>query len=192
MTIPKAKIFTCLYLCMTCSIPLWGQVCSTQSNAKSCQQFVETFYKWYLTISLKNDPVPASDRAVKDRPYLFSSELVWRLREQSEVQDRAGSNLVRLDIDPFSGPDGRGDRFTVEKVTTSDDRCRAEIHAVRDEETDESPDVTSELALKHGQWIFVNFYYLSSDPRQAWNLLGALKEARKSWKAEGLLTANKH
>jgi hypothetical protein len=190
MTIPKAKIFICFYLCLTCSISLSGEASPTKSKTKSCRQSVESFYKWYLTISLKNDSVPPSDRAVKDRSYLFSPELVWRLREQSEVQDRAGSNLVSLDIDPFSGPDGRGDRFLVEKITIMNAQCLAEIHAVRGGVEDELPDVTSESALKHGQWIFVNFYYL--DPKRPWNLLGALKEARKSWKADGFLKDNKH
>jgi hypothetical protein len=185
MSIPKSKIFTCLYLFLACSMSLPGQAIPTQSKAKSCRHFVKVFYRWYQTISKTNDPVPASDRAVQDRPYLFSSELVWRLKEQSEVQDRAGSDLVSLDIDPFSGPDGSGDGFLVEKITTQNDRCWAEVHVLRKGENElPVPDVTPELAFKHGQWIFVNFHYLSS------NLLDALREARKSWKADGLLKDN--
>jgi hypothetical protein len=150
------------------------------------------FYKWYQTISTINDSLPAADRAVKNRPYLFSSELVWRLREESEVQDRAGSDLVSLDIDPFSGPDGSGNQFLVEKITTKDDLCWADIHVMREGGENTVPDVTTKLAFEHGQWVFVNFYYLSSDPQKAWNLLSALKAARKSWKADGLLVRSKN
>jgi len=187
MTFPKASTCIGLCLCLTLSSSLSGQKGQKRDSNRSCREAVTAFYSWYRTISSMRNPVSESDRAVKDRPYLFSSELVWRLREQSEVQDRAGSNLVRLDIDPFSGPDGIGDQFIAGKITTKNDRCWARIHVVWDGEKHELPDVTSELALKHGHWIFVNFYYLSSDLKQAWNLLDALKEARKSWMADGLL-----
>jgi hypothetical protein len=109
MMIPMAKLFTCLFLCVTVVLPLSAQARPTQINATSCRLFVETFYRYYLDTASRNHGLTDSDLALKDRPYLFSSELLLRLREESEVQTRAGSNLVNLDIDPFAGPDGAGD-----------------------------------------------------------------------------------
>ena len=185
---------TCLGLCfcLILSVSLLGEEKQKQDSNQSCKAFVTTFYKWYLAISLEHNSIPASDRALKRRPYLFSSELVWRLREQSEVQDRAGSNLVSLDIDPFPGPDGSGDRFVVEKVTIKNDRCWAEIHSVRDGKEDATPDVTPELTLKERRWSFTNFYYPSPSNPEAWDLLGGLKTARESWKASGILNDKEH
>jgi hypothetical protein len=187
MMIPKAKLFTCLYLCLTCSIPLSGQASLTQINATSCRQFVETFYKWYLETASRNHGLTDSDLALKDRPYLFSSELLLRLREESEVQNQAGSNLVGLDIDPFSGPDGAGDRFALEKITTKGDLCWAEVHF----DEYKIPGVKPELAYKNGRWIFVNFYYPNPSNPKVSDLLSELKAARASWKAQGLLKDKK-
>jgi hypothetical protein len=191
MTIAQAG--GALGLCLMLSVPALGQEKPRQDNKTSCRQFVTAFYKWYLEASLKQDPLlSAADRAVKNRPYLFSSELVQRLREASEVQQRTGSDLVGLDIDPFSGPDGSGDQFVVEKVTIKDDRCWAEIHFVWNGKKNAAPDVTPELSADGHRWTFLNFYYPSPDDPKASNLLSDLKAARVSWKASGLLKDKKH
>ena len=187
MAIPKAKLFTWLCFCLTCSIPLSGQASLTQTKATSCRQFVETFYKWYLETTSRNKGLTDPDLALKDRPYLFSSELLLRLREESEVQNRAGSNLVGLDIDPFSGPDGANDRFALRKVTTKGDMCWAEVHF----DEYKIPGVTPELAHKNGRWVFVNFYYPSPSNPKSSNLLSQLKAVREEWKAQGLLKDKK-
>ena len=187
MRIPRAKLLTCLCLCLTGSISLSGQARPIQSRAISCRQFVETFYKWYLDTASRNHGQTDSHLALKDRPYLFSSELLLRLREESEVQNRAGSDLVGLDIDPFSGPDGAGDRFALEKVTTKGDLCWAEVYF----DEYKMPGVMPELAHENGRWIFVNFYYPSPSNLKSSNLLSELKAAHESWKAQGLLKEKK-
>jgi hypothetical protein len=174
------------------SISVFGQDKPTLDNETSCREFVTTFYKWYLELSLKHDSLSHSDRALEDRPYLFSSELVQRLKEESEVQAKAGADLVGLDMDPFSGPDGRGDGFVVERVTAKDDRCWAEVHFVWNGEKDAAPDVTPELTAQSHRWTFVNFYYPSPSDPKASDLLSELKAARESWKVSGLLKDKKH
>ena len=183
MTISTAKKCVGLCLCLTFCIPLSGQDIPKKDINKSCRQFVEAFYTWYLEIASRNNGLPDSDIALKDRPYLFSSELLLRLREESEVQNRAGSDLVNLDINPFSGPDGIGARFGVEKITTKVDRCWAEVHF----DEYKIPGVMPELAVRDGRWIFVNFYYPSPSNLKAADLLSELKAFRKLWKAHGLL-----
>ena len=189
MKIPQSYIAICL--CLTFSISLSSQVRRRiQGDNKSCRDFVGTFYTWYFPIASRNNREPASDFALKERAYVFSSELLWRLREESEVQKRAGSDLVSLDADPFFGADGAGEGFVLEKITIKDDRCWAEIHTVWEKE-DATPDVTPELALRHGRWLFVNFYYPSPSDPMALNLLSELKAIRESWKAYGIVKDQK-
>lgn len=186
---PMTIARTCgaLCLCVILSVSVFSQGRPRQNNETSCREVVTTFYKWYLEITLKHDSLPASDRALRDRPYLFGQELHHRLREASEVQEKAGSDLVGLDIDPFSGPDGSGDQFVVDKVTVKDDHCWAEVHFVWNGKKDAASDVTPELTAKGRRWIFVNFHYPSPSDPKASDLLSDLKVARESWKASGLL-----
>ena len=128
---------------------------------------------------------------MKERPDAFSSNLLLQLREESDVQKRAGSDLVGLDADPFFGADGHGEGFVVEKIKTRDDSCWAEIHIVWDGKEDATPGVTPELTLKEGRWRFVNFYFPSPSNPKALNLLSQLKALRALWKAHGILTDKK-
>jgi hypothetical protein len=189
MTICKVGVILCL--CLTLSISLFGQEARKQGNSRSCREFVEAFYTWYLPVALRNNSVPASDLALENRPHVFSSELLRQLREESEVQKKAGSNLVGLDADPFFTSDGHGDGFAIEKVTTDGDRCWAEIHIVWDGKKDATTDVTPELLLKAGRWRFVNFYYPSPSNPKALNLLSELKALRESWNANGIVKDRK-
>ena len=184
MTVWKARIVLCL--CLTLSLSLLAQPNRKRDNDKSCGEFVGAFYKWYLAIALRNNPVPASDFALKDRPYVFSPELLRQLKQESEVQKMAGSNLVGLDADPFFSADGHGEGFVVKQITIKENKCWVEIHTVWDKTADVTPDVTPELELKGDRWIFVNFYYPTPSNPKALNLLDELKALRESWKANGI------
>jgi hypothetical protein len=71
-----------------------------------------------------------SNSALRYRSYLFSSDIVQQIEEDTKAQDKAGSDLVSLDGDPFVGNDGFGERYIVERITIKDDVCWAEVHAV--------------------------------------------------------------
>jgi len=116
---------------------------------------------------------------LKYRPHLFDPALVQALQEDYEAQERAGSDLVSLDGDPFVGADGLSEGYVVEKVTVEDERCWAGVHAVWGGKEDEAPDVTAEVQIKNGTWRFVNFYFPSESDPNGWDLLGALKALRK-------------
>jgi hypothetical protein len=178
----KTLKFISLCFCLTLSVPLFGQGSEADNSASSCKAFVGQFYTWYLERISKEKSLRASDLALKYRPYLFSAELVRRIKEDSEAQVKAGSDLVSLDADPFGGPDGLGDRYVIERVTVNDGKCLAEVHAVWGGKEDESPDATPELKLNGGKWLFVNFYYpspTSPDSQDLLSELRALKEMRK-------------
>ena len=184
MTIPKAKACIGMCLCLALSMFALGQEKREQNTSKSCGAFVGRFYTWYVAIAVRHNRLPESDLALKSKPYLFSPDLIQQLREDTEAQEKAGSDLVSLDADPFVGADGPAERYAVEKITIKDGRCWAEVHGVWEGKQSETPDVTPELVLKGGRWLFVNFYFPSPSDPKAWNLLDALdadRELRKKF-----------
>ncbi len=172
------------FLGLALRVSLSGQERRPQSTSNSCREFVEKFYSWYLANPSKENRWRAGDVALKYRSYLFSSAIVEALQKDNEAQDKAGSDLVSLDADPFVGADGLAENYIVKKVTVKDGRCWAEVHAVWGED-DEAPDVTPELTIKNGKWRFVNFYFPSPSSPKGWDLLGALKELREGRKQYG-------
>jgi hypothetical protein len=168
-----------VFLCLVFSLSTSGQEKQPRNANSSCREFVGKFYSWYLANASKTRPGPASRIALKYRSYLFAPALVQALKEDDEAQEKAGSDLVSLDGDPFVGADGLSEGYVVEKVTVTDERCWAAVHAVRAGKEDETPDVTAEVQIKNGAWRFVNFYFPSESDPKGWDLLGALKALRK-------------
>jgi hypothetical protein len=147
---------------------------------------VTTFYAWYLGRALKGTERPAWVLAFRYKGGEFSSDLVQQLREDLEAQRKAGSDLVSLDGDPFIGADGPAERYVVKRITKKDGRCWAEVHAVWNGEEDAAPDVTPELVIEKGRWLFVNFYFPAPSTPSSGNLLSMLKALRELRKANGI------
>jgi hypothetical protein len=160
-------------------LPLAGEA-KRPTTSKSCKEFVGEFYSWYLELKLKNSGTRTSDLALKARLGFFSPYLVQLLREDSAAQDKAGSDLVSLDADPFIGADGPADRYLVKRVTLKNGKCWAQVYGVREHQEGPMPDVTPELELKNDQWRFVNFYFPSPSDPKSWNVLDELRSIRKS------------
>ncbi|MFZ0306401.1 MAG: hypothetical protein WAL75_27190 [Terracidiphilus sp.] len=169
-----------LYLALSSSVS--SQQRRPQSASSSCRKFVGEFYSWYLDKAAKEKVNRDGLVALKYRSYLFSPAIVRALQEDNEAQEKAGSDLVWLDADPFVGPDGFGEGYIVEKVTVRDGKCFAEVHTVWEGKEDEPPDVIPELAIRNGRWLFVNFYFPSPSNPKGWDLLGALKGMREDEK----------
>ncbi len=123
----------------------------------------------------------AGDVAIERRSYVFSTAILRALREDKEAQDKAGSDLVSLDGDPFVGGDGLSEDYVVGKVTMKGTRCWAEVNAVGGKE-DPAPDVTAELMVKNDRWLFVDFYFPTDSNLKGWNLLTALQALRRGEK----------
>ena len=169
-----------LALCSSAS----AQTRPQQTLRSSCRKFVTNFYSWYLV----NDPIDqkaAGDSALQDRSYLFSPAIVQALREDEQAQEKAGSDLVSLDMDPFAGPDGLAEGYKIEKIAIADGRCRAEVHGIRGGKEYETPDVIPELTIKNGTWLFVDFCFPSPSEPKGSSLLAMLKELRAGEKRQG-------
>jgi len=169
------KVWVGLFLCLMCTVSSYAAP-KQEKTGRLCQDVVERFYHWYLTKAWKQKHMLPAPYALKHRAYLFSSSIITQVTEDCQAQVMAGSDLVSLDADPFVGPDGPAQSYIVERVTTKDDTCWAEVYGVWGGEKREEPDVTPKLVSKaHGQWVFENFYFPTSSNPRGVNLLDALK-----------------
>ncbi len=191
MRIHKTKMCIGLCLCLILAIPLFGQEGRQRDTSDSCREFVGEFYAWYLANALRANRFSDSDIALKARPYLFSQNLVRQLKEDSEAQEKAGSDLVSLDFDSFLGGDGPAERYIVERIAIKDGRCWAEVYGVWQGKENRAPDVTPELLFKNDRWRFVNFYFPTPSAPKAGNLLDALAADRELPNKNGPRSAKK-
>lgn len=168
-----------VYLAIPFSV--WGQGKPPQDTGNSCREFVGEFYSWYLAKASK-DLERDGGVALKYRSDLFSPAIVQSLQEDNEAQEKAGSDLVSLDGDPFVGADGLAGNYIVERITVKNERCWAEVHGVWNGKEDRRPDVIPELAIGNHSWRFVNFYFPTSSNPKGWDLLSALKALREGEK----------
>ena len=151
---------TCI-VCLLCLAQfLSGQEKRPTGVNNSCRAFVREFYLWYRTNASQVTWRP-DDIALKYRSYLFSPAIIQAIQEDEKAQDKAGSDLISLDADPFAGADGLAEGYNVGKVTVKDGRCWAEVHAVWMGKEDQMPDIGPELVIKNGNWLFVNFSFPS-------------------------------
>lgn len=142
---------------------------------KSCRDFVQGFYDWYVPIALKEGPLAASDRSIKEKSHAFSNDLIRALVRDSEAQEKVPNEIVGLDFDPFLNSQDPSTRYVVKKIKVSDERCFVEmVGASSGDQTIEAL-VTPELIRRNGQWIFVNFHYGETKDARDENLVSVLQ-----------------
>jgi hypothetical protein len=125
---------------------------------KSCRNFVQSFYDWYVKR-------PESSRALKYRSSAFSPELFRRLKEDDEAQAKVPGDIVGMDFDPFLNGQDPGDHYVVGLIKVKgEDTCWVEIHrAWSSSMKSKEPYVAAGLVNSVGRWHFVNFYYPSGE-----------------------------
>ena len=146
---------------------------------KSCRDFVQVFYDWYVPKALKESEVPASDLALKYKAALFSPELRQALGEDSQAQAKAKGEIVGLDFDPFLNTQDPSERYVLGNVSVKDERCSVEVHSVTSGKKSAKAAVVPELLFKGGHWMFVNFHYGKGKRSQDENLLSTLRRFRQ-------------
>ena len=120
---------------------------------------------------------------VKAKPNLFGHELRQELILGFQAQEKAGNDLVSLDGDPFTGPDGPADRYIVKKVEINNGKCRAEVYGVRNGKQGESPEVRPELELQNNKWRFADFYFPGTSDPKWWSVKAQLRAIRQKHSA---------
>lgn len=180
MTTHKTTACWSLFFLLAISCPL-AQGTSPQDVQKSCRDFVQGFYDWYVPKALRETKVPASDLAVEYKGSVFSPELLQALREDSDVRAKAAAGqIVSLDFDPFLYSQDPSERYVAGGITVKGDRYWVEVYSVSSGKKSPKPVVVPELTLKAGRWIFVNFHYGNSKDSGFENLVSLLKNLRRA------------
>lgn len=179
MRISKVVGWWSLFFFLMGPSSLRAQARNPRDFQKSCRNFVQGFYDWYVPKALKEGSGHAWDLALKNKGYVFSSEVSRLLKEDSEAQAKVAGEIVGLDFDPFLNSQDLGERYVVGDVTPKDDSYWAEVYAIRSGNKSEKPVAVPELVFKDGRWLFVNFHYGKSDHPERENLLSILKSLRK-------------
>jgi hypothetical protein len=138
------------------------------------REFVQDFYHWYVPVALKDNKVPASDIALKERPAAFSAELLKALKEDSEAAANSPGEIVGIDWDPFLDSQDPDDHYEVGRIVKKGETYRADIHSVEAGKKSAKPSVVAEVGKENGHWVFVDFY-----SNEGSGLLAALKSLKE-------------
>jgi hypothetical protein len=142
-----------LLLSLVTRLSLPSQAQDAREIQKSCRNFVQQFYDWYVKR-------PEFPRALKYRRSAFSPELSRRLTEDNEAQAKTPGYIVGLDFDPFLNGQDPGEHYVVGRIKlTGEQTCWAEIHKGSSDKMSKATYVAAELVSNVGRWHFVNFYY---------------------------------
>jgi hypothetical protein len=162
----KIAVLFCVSLLSACSV---GAQTPPAANEKSCLQFTQDFYSWYVKLVFKSfDDKKARDVVLTALTYNgrhFSHELTLELR-QAKAEEAASRDVI-LDGDPFLNSQDPAERYVVRKVTEKNGRYFADVYGiwpVPPAELGKGPQVVAELIFKDGRWIFVNFQYPHTGP----------------------------
>jgi hypothetical protein len=179
MASPKTLAYCTLVFFFAAS-SLLGQQKSAPDLEKSCQDFVQGFYDWYVPktqFDQSHKPAePPLRQPLKERTRSFSLELRHRLIEDFEAQAKARGELVGLDFDPFLNGQDPSVRFVAETISRKGGSYWVEVYGMSSGQRQEH--VVPELVFRNGRWVFVNFHYGKGKFGGDSDLLSILKTLR--------------
>jgi hypothetical protein len=142
---------------------------------ESVRKFVQEFYYWYGIVSHKNSKLPSDERAIKEKPKMFSSKLIASLKEDYEASSKHPEEIVGLDWDPFLCSQELDDRYEVGDIKRQGQNYLVKLYGVSGGKRNPEPNVIAEVAKRGDHWIFVNFH----SPHGG-DMLNDLKELKQS------------
>jgi len=156
------------------AVPIWGQ----QGNDRAMvRKMVDGFYQWYVPLMLKENPVPASNIAIKKKAALFSPKLIKALNEDYEAARQSPGEIVGIDWDPFLDTQDPENRYELGEMSEKNNRFYIKVHGVRDGKKQKEPTVSAVVVKENGKWVFEDF--LSPDGESLLSALLALKKERE-------------
>jgi Protein of unknown function (DUF3828) len=178
MSITKKVISGILLLTLMAPLSLPAHGTTPQALQKSCRNFVQGFYDWYLKQEKDNcdKRLTRSDLYKKVfKKVAFSPELQRRLKEDDEAQAKVPLMEIGLDFDPFLNGQNPGERYEVGQVTLKNGKYWVDVYVFGNGEKSQKPSVHPELVNQNGRWCFVNFHYDTPNL----DLLSILKDLRE-------------
>ncbi len=148
------------------------------NNTKSCRDFVQKFYDWYVVqMNRKSGPV-SLDQIWTIKASAFSTELAKRLKEDSAASAKVKDDIVGLDFDPILATQSDANKLVAGAVVTKGASYMVPMFDYTENKNAKEPAVTPELIYSNGNFVFTNFHYQKSDTPANSNLLGLLKTLR--------------
>ncbi len=142
-----------------------------QDDEKSCKDFVQGFYDWYVPHALADNKGPAWGLALKARESAFTPELLRAIGADLDAQAKSsGDDIVGLDFDPFLNSQDPDKRYVTGAVRLEGERCWVNVRGNLS-----GSHLVAELTRKSGGWGFVNFHYGETTGPDDENLLRMLK-----------------
>lgn len=142
---------------------------------KSCHDYVQRFYDYYIAGIEKTEPLMPEQRALNNKNYAFSPELRKRLKEDAEASAKSPGEIVGLDFDPFANCQDSPGRYVAAKVSSVGRSYLVDVYGIDGGKRSAQPAVTPELVYEKGKWVFVNFHYGKTNIPENENLLSVLK-----------------
>jgi len=117
---------------------------------KSCREFVQGFYDWYINDHLKDDKVSAWFDVPRQKPQILSGQLLRLLNRESAEQERT-HEIGAIDFDPFLNSQDPSETYVVRRVSVVGEKCDVLVKG--------STEVRPELTRRPSDWVFANFHY---------------------------------
>jgi hypothetical protein len=130
---------------------------ATSPLDRSCRQFVQSFYDWYLPRAnmLRGD---SQSDALRSKKSDFSQELFRALDADRQAQARS-TRIVGLDFDPFLNAQFTGTKYHVGDLRFINTMCFVPVYFTSPGLNRGHSSVVPELGLQNEHWVFVNFHY---------------------------------
>lgn len=164
--------------CALLSLPLAASAQSPGSvTARSCRQFTQQFYDWYVPFTRKGLSGPAWDLVLQRRANSLSPQLYEALKNDSASQ--AKGELVGLDYDPFLNTQEPAVHYETGAISWVNGKCTVEVWRSSKNETAEKSDkpaLVAELEQHNQRWRFTDFIY----PTENTDLLKQLEQLKKA------------
>ena len=131
------------------------------TSPQAAHAFVQGFYGWYVQQSQQDKDMSSVELALKDKPGLFSPEIVRALREDLAASAKSPDEVVGLDFDPFLNAQEVCAPYKVGKIKKVKGGYRVEVSGSCPKDCSDSgqPDVIAEVKRLGGKWVFTDFIY---------------------------------
>jgi len=151
-----------------------AQIPSDADQERSCREFVQGFYDWYIAKETSSEGSGSTDDDVlRFKPKVLSSKLRRMLIEEYAADAKMNGDLdLQLDFDPYINAQDNAVKVAVRKVTYHDGKCRASVWLVPPVANYDL--VNPELTFENGTWVFINFHYPDPETPSDENLIDML------------------
>jgi hypothetical protein len=148
------------------------------SESDGARDFVKNFYDWYVPASETSKDRP-SEVVLEKRPSAFDPALARELKEDSDAQSKAPTEIVGLDFDPFLASQDPCERYEVVAVRKNGQSYLVDVHGVGRCEDHQEADVAAEVVARNGDWLFINFHYPRLGAGDLITILKGLRQDRE-------------